>query len=135
MPNPLGVQVPPEYAGPHNGVPTTFLPWQPLAEEFMDRNPHMIDNPLYMGPDGMDGGRLKSLSMAFGKRQWALIQKGQLALGGSNTCSDLRTLLIPLPWEMFGMLSALWGRGVEFPRRFLALCRLPACGVAAHITA
>lgn len=68
-------QNPPYVRRPAHKPKKLTLPWDHLAHQFVERNPHMVDDPLWLGKYGMEHGT-PPLSHAFAKRQYALMQKG-----------------------------------------------------------
>ncbi|CAM9356884.1 unnamed protein product [Ectocarpus sp. 12 AP-2014] len=68
-------QVPPFQRRPSNGIEALKLPWDTLANEFASRNPHMVEDPEWLGPRGFRPGA-PPISHVFAKRQYALMQNG-----------------------------------------------------------
>lgn len=68
-------QNPPYVRRPAHKPKKLTLPWDHLAHQFVERNPHMVDDPLWLGKYGMEHGA-PPLSHSFAKRQYALMQKG-----------------------------------------------------------
>eukprot|EP00903_Cladosiphon_okamuranus_P007155 g6947.t2 len=68
-------QVPPFQRRPSNGIQALKLPWDTLANEFVSRNPHMVEDPEWLGPQGFQPGA-PPISHVFAKRQYALMQNG-----------------------------------------------------------
>ncbi|CAM9651464.1 unnamed protein product [Scytosiphon promiscuus] len=68
-------QVPPFQRRPSNGVKVLKLPWDTLANEFVSRNPHMVEDPEWLGPRGFKPGA-PPISYVFAKRQYAFMQNG-----------------------------------------------------------
>lgn len=74
-PRPPCAQVPPFHRRPSNGIETLKLPWDTLATEFVNRNPHMVEDSEWLGPRGFQPGA-PPISHVFAKRQYALMQNG-----------------------------------------------------------
>lgn len=76
-PVPLFVpQVPPFQRRPSNGIEALKLPWDTLANDFVNRNPHMVEDSEWLGPQGFQPGA-PPISHVFAKRQYALMQNGE----------------------------------------------------------
>ncbi|CAM9554980.1 unnamed protein product [Discosporangium mesarthrocarpum] len=69
-------QIPPYTRRPSEGLKELTLPWDKLARIFERRNPHMLEDPLWLGSKGLEPGGPLPLSHVFAKRQYALMQKG-----------------------------------------------------------